>query len=105
MKGKKKAAKVTLDGLAAMVAEGFSHMGIEIKERFKEVDERFEGVESRLGSVESRLGSVESKLGSVESQVSGLYERIDYLADSRPRREEFDKLEGRVATLESRKRR
>lgn len=54
---KKKTVKVTIEGLARMVAKGFEETAkkAEMDLQFKEVNKRFDKVEGRLDRVESLL--------------------------------------------------
>ena len=68
--------KITLDELARMTQEGFSHIISEMDRRFKLVDERFDGVEERLDNIETRLDRIEhSILTDHRDRIERLEER------------------------------
>ena len=95
---KEKLKRVTVADLAVMVGKGFAHADEQLKELRSEMNERFEQVGGRFSQIEDRFQSVEMK-------ILGVGSRIDMLIDRTPSREEFSRLEGRVATLETRRRR
>src|SRR3989338_2623599 len=68
--------KMTLDGLAVLIAGSFSGFEERLTKKIDGVESRLGGVESRLGGVESRLGGVESRLGGVESRLGGVESRL-----------------------------
>lgn len=90
-----------------MVANGFAHVeeqivGVETGIR-KEMNERFDQVDKRFEQIDARFQELEDRFQSVEMKILGTNNRIDMLIDRTPSREEFGRLEGRVAVLESRR--
>lgn len=64
--------RVTIDQLAAMVANGFQALQDEMREGFRQITGRLNGVEGRLGGVEGRLGGVEGRLDGVEGRLGAV---------------------------------
>lgn len=70
--------------LAASVSRSFSRVGEQLEEFKTQTEDRFQ---------------------SVEMKILGVSNRIDILIERTPSREEFGRLEGRVAALETRRQR
>ncbi|MDB5264798.1 MAG: hypothetical protein JWN64_369 [Parcubacteria group bacterium] len=66
-----------IEGLARMVAEGFSSMQQYMDKKFDAVDERFETIDARFGAMDSRFDRVENRLGAVEILVKDTNRLID----------------------------
>ena len=92
---------VTTEDLAAMVAKGFLHMD----DRFAQIDDRFALIDGRFCEIDARLAQIDDRLQAVEMKIVGTNARLDSLVEKTPSREELSALEGRVATLEPRRRR
>ncbi len=69
--------RITIDGLAAMVANGFHDLQTELRERFAAVDERFASMNGRLVSVESELKDLRLQVGRIERKVDSVVDRLD----------------------------
>ncbi len=95
--------------LRALIA----NLGAKIEERSDEIvavmARNFERVEGNLEEfrreTENRFQRIDDRFQSVEMKILGVNNRIDILIDRTPSREEFRRLEGRVAVLESRRKR
>src|SRR3989338_5161105 len=106
--------KMTLDGLAVLIAGSFSGFEERLTKKIDGVESRLGGVESRLGGVESRLGGVESRLGGVESRLGGVEKelegvknrlegtnkRLDDLAETKASKITYKEIENRVGFIE-----
>ena|SRR3989338_4633331 len=85
--------KMTLDGLAVLIAGSFS--GFE-----ERLTKKIDGVESRLGGVESRLGGVEKELEGVKNRLEGTNKRLDDLAETKASKITYKEIENRVGFIE-----
>ncbi|OGI70778.1 hypothetical protein A2643_02545 [Candidatus Nomurabacteria bacterium RIFCSPHIGHO2_01_FULL_39_220] len=99
--------KMTLDGLAVLIAGSFSGFEERLTKKIDGVESRLGGVESRLGGVESRLGGVESRLGGVEKELEGVKnrlegtnKRLDDLAETKASKITYKEIENRVGFIE-----
>lgn len=103
---KKPKGKVTMEGIAELIADSQKLTVKRLDKRITEsyeslarsVAEGFRGVDKRFESVDKRFDEVEGKLGQ---QIQGLGNRIDDLALNRATREEFLVLDKRVGRIET----
>lgn len=91
--------------LAESISRSFDYVGEQIQGLRSDVNERFERVDRRFEQIDARFREAEDRFQSVEMKILGVNNRIDILIDRTPSREEFDRLEYRVATTETRRRR
>jgi len=66
----KKEQQITLDDLAAMVANGFQKMSDQFSDRFDGVDKRLDGVDKRLDGVDKRLDGVEFNMNGLRQEFN-----------------------------------
>lgn len=108
---------MTIADLAVLVQENDKNLRALVRELAVKTDAKIEAevgglaatVSQHLERVEGQLedfkAQTEDRFLSVEMKILGINNRIDILIDRTPSREEFGRLEGRVATLETRRRR
>ncbi len=77
---------MTLEKLAAMVADGFNFMKSEMDERFARVDERFAQIDERFAQIDIRLFAITN--------------RLDDLSLNRVTRDELAATNARVSRVE-----
>ncbi|KKS73383.1 hypothetical protein A2W12_02755 [Candidatus Nomurabacteria bacterium RBG_16_40_11] len=92
--------KMTLDGLAVLIAGSFSGFEERLTKKIDGVESRLGGVESRLGGVESRLGGVEKELEGVKNRLEGTNKRLDDLAETKASKITYKEIENRVGFIE-----
>ena len=78
--------KMTLDGLAVLIAGSFS--GFE------------ERLTKKIDGVESRLGGVEKELEGVKNRLEGTNKRLDDLAETKASKITYKEIENRVGFIE-----
>ena len=78
---KEKNKKVTLEGLARMVAEGFDEINGKMATK-EEMNSRFDSVEQRLGKVEYRVDEIYEIVVDREKDVLDLQVRVNKLEDN-----------------------
>src|SRR3989338_7299871 len=92
--------KMTLDGLAVLIAGSFSGFEERLTKKIEGVESRLGGVERRLGGVESRLGGVEKELEGVKNRLEGTNKRLDDLAETKASKITYKEIENRVGFIE-----
>ena len=69
--------RMTIDHMAAMVADGFQALQNELGERFLVVDSRFLAMEGRFLGIETELKDLKSQVGRIERKLDSTIERLD----------------------------
>lgn len=69
--------RVTLDQLAAMVANGFEVLQDEMREGFRQVGTRLDAVETKLGGHDTTLESHSRILNGIERKLDSVIELVD----------------------------
>ena len=72
----KKEQQITLDDLAAMVANGFQKMSDQFSDRFDGVDKRLDGVDKRLDGVEFNMNGLRQEFNAFRSETRANFERL-----------------------------
>lgn len=93
--------KMTLDGLAVMVAGGFEEMQTYVDKRFDAVDKRFEAVDKRFEAMDKRFDSIEHAIYQIIETLKIIQEEIKNIhRDNFARDEMIRDLRMRVDRLE-----
>jgi len=65
-------AEITVDDLAAMIANQFSGQNEMLERRFSGIDKRFDGVDERFDGVEQKLINLEQGQSVIQKDVKTL---------------------------------
>ena len=95
-KNNQKKKKITIAGLALMVAKGFDKMDEKVDRGFKGVNERFTGVEERLGAIETDVAVLKIDVGVLKTDVKEIKANLNKKVD----KIEYNTIEYRVEKLE-----
>ena len=100
---KDKTSKITIDGLADMVAKGFDSMG----QKFDSIDQKMDSMDQRMDSMDQRIGHIEqtiatkSDIKEVNDRISRLDFRVEEIHDIlTTEQDEIMDLQKRVGIIE-----
>jgi hypothetical protein len=84
---------MTIDKLAAMVANGFSNME-------NRIGVRIDGLDTKIEALDHRMEVFDHRMEVFEGKLDGINNRIDDLAVNRATRDEHKQLDARVTRIE-----
>ena len=76
-------AEITVDDLAAMIANQFSGQNEMLERRFSGIDKRFDAIDKRFDGVDERFDGVEQKLINLEQGQSVIQKDVKTLKTAR----------------------